>query len=135
VLVGTGAGGTYLLIRHSRPTPASPPAAQAPGAQEKTAAVAALTVNELAARPGDHLGSLQLVGVVAAAEPGTRFVLIDRSEYQACGLGCLTEAGTRKITVRWTGEAPPVERAVRVAGKLARTAQGFTFTATGVDAL
>ena len=47
-----------------------------------------MSVNDLAAKPGEHLGPVQ-VGVVAAVAEGKGFVLVDEREYAACGLSCL----------------------------------------------
>ena len=91
--------------------------------------VAAVSVNDLAAKPGEHLGPVQVVGVVAAVAGGKGFVLVDAREYAACGLSCLAEAGTAKIPVRWGGAAPKLEQALRVAGTLSRTGQGLQFVA------
>lgn len=90
---------------------------------------AAVSVNDLAAKPGEHLGPVQVVGVVAAVSAGKGFVLVDAREYAACGLSCLAEAGTAKIPVRWGGAAPKPEQPLRVAGTLSRTDQGLKFVA------
>jgi hypothetical protein len=45
-----------------------------------------VTVNDLVATPGAHLGLLQLIGVVAAVSEGRGFVLVDPREYGECGL-------------------------------------------------
>ena len=60
----------------------------------------AVTVNDLAGKPGEHLGQVQLIGVVAAVSQGQGFVLVDKREYADCGLTCLAEPGTKKIPVR-----------------------------------
>ena len=88
-----------------------------------------VSVNDLAAKPGAHLGSVQVLGVVAAVSAGKGFVLVDPGEYAACGLSCLAEAGTAKIPVRWGGDAPKLEQTLRVAGTLSRTDQGLSFVA------
>jgi hypothetical protein len=92
-------------------------------------AAGAVTVNDLATKPGEHLGPVQLVGVVAAISEGKGFVLVDPREYAACGLSCLAEAGTAKIPVRWGGDAPKLEQTLRVAGTLSRTDKGLSFAA------
>jgi hypothetical protein len=86
----------------------------------------AVTVNDLAGKPGEHLGQMQLIGVVAA---GQGFVLVDKREYADCGLTCLAEPGTKKIPVRWSGDAPQLEQTVRVAGILSQSEQGLSFVA------
>lgn len=88
-----------------------------------------VTVNDLAAKPGEHLGPVQVVGVVAAVSEGKGFVLVDPREYAACGLSCVAEAGTAKIPVRWGGDAPKLEQTLRVAGTLSRTDKGLSFVA------
>jgi hypothetical protein len=70
----------------------------------------AVTVNDLVEKPGEHLGRVQLVGVVAAVSQGKGFVLVDEREYADCGLTCLAEPGTNKIPVRWSGDAPKLEQ-------------------------
>ena len=45
-----------------------------------------VTVNDLAGKPGEHLGQVQLIGVVAAVSQGQGFVLVDKREYADCGL-------------------------------------------------
>ena len=89
----------------------------------------AVTVNDLAAKPGEHLGRVQLVGVVAAVSQGKGFVLVDQREYADCGLSCFAEPSTKKIPVRWSGDAPKLERTIRVAGILSRGEEGLSFVA------
>lgn len=43
----------------------------------------AVSVNDVAAKPGEHLGPVQVVGVVAAVAGGKGFVLVDAREYAA----------------------------------------------------
>ena len=45
-----------------------------------------VSVNDLVGKPADHLGKVQLVGVVAAVSQGKGFVLVDKREYAECGL-------------------------------------------------
>jgi hypothetical protein len=101
--------------------------AQEPSQQQTLAG--AVTVNDLGAKPGDHLGRVQLVGVVAAVSQGKGFVLVDKREYADCGLSCLAEPGTKRIPVRWSGDAPKLEQTIRVAGILSRSENGFDFVA------
>ena len=117
----------------SSKAPATPKATRPP--QKKTAPIASkpLTVNGLAAKPDAHLGRVSLVGVVASINKGKGFLLIDDAEYKACGLSCLTEAGTKKVPVRWTGLPPKVEGTVRIDGTLTKAAKGFTLAADKVD--
>jgi hypothetical protein len=89
----------------------------------------AVTVNDLAGKPGEHLGQVQLIGVVAAVSQGQGFVLVDKREYADCGLTCFAEPITKKIPVRWNGDAPKLEQTVRVAGILSQSAQGLSFVA------
>jgi hypothetical protein len=102
--------------------------AQDPQPQQKTPE-AAVTVNDLAGKSGEHLGRVQLVGVVAAVSQGKGFVLVDKREYADCGLTCLTEPSTKKIPVRWSGDAPKLEQTVRVAGILSQSEKGLSFVA------
>jgi hypothetical protein len=88
-----------------------------------------VTVNDLAGKPGEHLGQVRLIGVVAAVSQGQGFVLVDVREYADCGLSCLTEQGTKKIPVRWSGDAPKLEQTVRVAGILSQSEQGLSLVA------
>lgn len=92
----------------------------------------ALSVNDLAATPDAHLGHVGLVGVVATVKQKQGFVLIDSREYKECGLSCLTESGTKKIPVRWSGAAPKVKDTVRVDGTLTKAAKGLTLSAQKV---
>jgi hypothetical protein len=89
----------------------------------------AVTVNDLAGNPREHLGRVQLVGVVAAVAQGKGFVLVDKREYADCGLTCLAEPGTKKIPVRWSGESPKLEQTLRVAGILSQSEKGLSFVA------
>ena len=89
----------------------------------------AVSVDDLAGKPGEHLGQVQLIGVVAAVSQGQGFVLVDKREYTDCGLTCLAEPGTKKIPVRWSGDAPKLEQTVRVAGILSQSEQGLSFVA------
>jgi hypothetical protein len=88
-----------------------------------------VSVNDLAGKPGEYLGNVQLIGVVAAVSQGQGFVLVDKREYADCGLICLAEPGTKKIPVRWSGDAPKLEQTVLVAGILSQSAQGLSFVA------
>ncbi len=91
-----------------------------------------LTVDELAANPAAHSGSVSVVGVVGTVNPGKGFVLIDSKEFQNCGLSCLTEPGTNKIPFVWTGAALQVKQTVLVDGILEKTAKGFSIKAEKV---
>ena len=89
----------------------------------------AVTVNDLASKPGEHLGQVQLIGVVAVVSQGQGFVLVDQREYADCGLTCLAEPGTKKIPVRWSGDAPKLEQTIRVAGILSQSENGLSLVA------
>ncbi|MBI5706425.1 MAG: hypothetical protein HZC36_05490 [Armatimonadetes bacterium] len=91
-----------------------------------------LTVNQIAAAPTSHLGKVTVIGIVATVTPKKGFLLIDPKEYKECGLSCLSEAGTKKIPVKWTAASPKKEQKVKVDGTLAKTEKGFSFTATKV---
>jgi hypothetical protein len=93
----------------------------------------AVSVNDLAGKPGEHLGQVQLIGVVAAISKGQGFVLVDKREYADCGLSCLAEPGTKKIPVRWSGDAPKLEQTIRVAGILSQSGLGFSFVVQEID--
>ena len=47
--------------------------------------VGVVSVNDLVGKPADHLGQVQLLGVVAAVSQGKGFVLVDKREYADCG--------------------------------------------------
>jgi hypothetical protein len=91
-----------------------------------------VSVNDLAKKPDEYLGLVRLVGVVAVVSQGKGFVLVDKSEYADCGLSCLAEPGTKRIPVRWSGDAPKLEQTVRVAGILRQTEKGLSFVAEEV---
>lgn len=93
----------------------------------------AVSVNDLAGKPGEHLGQVHLIGVVAAVSRGQGFVLVDRLEYADCGLSCLAEPSTKKIPIRWSGPAPKLEKTVCVAGFLSQNEKGLSFVAQGID--
>jgi hypothetical protein len=95
--------------------------------QQRTPEVT-MTVNDLAGKPGEHLGPVRLIGVVAVVSQGRGFVLVDQREY-ACGLSCLTEQGTKRIPVHWSGDAPKPEQTVRVAGILSQSENGLSLVA------
>ena len=63
----------------------------------------AVTVNDFAGKPGEYLGQVELIGVVAAVSQGQGFVLVDRREYADCGLSCLADQVPRKY--RFAGAA------------------------------
>ena len=88
-----------------------------------------MTVNDLASKPGEHLGPVRLIGVVAVVSQGRGFVLVDQREYADCGLSCLTEQGTKRIPVHWSGDAPKLEQTVRVAGTLSQSENGLSLVA------
>ena len=96
--------------------------------QQRTPEVT-VTVNDLAGKPGEHLGPVRLIGVVAVVSQGRGFVLVDQREYADCGLSCLTEQGTKKIPVYWSGDAPKLEQTVRVAGILSQSENGLSLVA------
>jgi hypothetical protein len=96
--------------------------------QQRTPEVT-VTVNDLAGKPGEHLGPVRLIGVVAVVSQGQGFVLVDKREYADCGLSCLTEQGTKKIPVQWSGDAPKLEQTVRVAGILSQRENGLSLVA------
>jgi hypothetical protein len=52
-----------------------------------------------------------------------------------CGLSCFAEPVTRKIPVRWSGDAPKLEQTVRVAGILSQSEQGLSFVAQEIGIL
>jgi hypothetical protein len=91
-----------------------------------------VSVNDLAGKPSQHLGQVQLIGVVAAVSQGEGFVLVDKHEYADCGLTCLAEPGIKKIPIRWNGDAPKLEQTVRVAGILSQSEHGLSFVAQKV---
>jgi hypothetical protein len=99
---------------------------------QKQTVAGEVSVNDLAVKPGDYLGTVQLIGVVAVVSQGKGFVLVDKREYADCGLSCLAEPGTKRIPVRWSGAAPKLEQTVRVAGILSQTEKGLSFVAQEV---
>jgi hypothetical protein len=58
----------------------------------------AVTVNDLAGKPGEHLGQIQLIGVVAAVSLGQGFVLVDKREYADCGFDLLSRTKYKENT-------------------------------------
>lgn len=90
------------------------------------------TVNDLATNASAYLGKISIVGIVAAVKAGKGFTLVDRREYEACGLSCLDEPDTRKVPVRWEGSSPKLEQAVRVTGLLEKSDRGLIFSAETV---
>jgi hypothetical protein len=100
---------------------------------QKQTRAAEVSVNDLAEKPGEYLGPVQLVGVVALVSQGKGFVLVDKREYADCGLSCLAEPGTKRVPVRWSGDAPKPEQTVRVAGILSRTEKGLSFDGQEVE--
>jgi hypothetical protein len=91
------------------------------------------SVNDLSEKPDRYLGRVQLVGVVAVVSQGKGFLLVDKREYADCGLSCLAEAGTKRIPVSWTGDAPKLEQTVLVVGILRRTEKGLSFVAQELE--
>ena len=96
---------------------------------QSESAGAVLSVNDLAAKANQHLGDVRLVGVVAAVSQGSGFILVDKREYADCGISCISEPGTKKIPVRWSGDAPRLEQTVRVDGTLQQTDKGLSLVA------
>ena len=96
---------------------------------QSESAGAVLSVNDLAAKATQHLGDVRLVGVVAAVSQGSGFILVDKREYADCGISCIAEPGTKKIPVRWSGDAPRLEQTVRVDGTLQQTDKGLSLVA------
>lgn len=95
--------------------------------------VKSVTVNVLAKSPKSYLGNVTVLGTVATVTPKTGFLLIDSREYKECGLSCLSEAGTKKVPVKWAGTAPKAEKPVKVFGVLKKTDKGFEFIASKVE--
>jgi hypothetical protein len=117
--------GAFVLVTDGRNA-----LGQQPQQQTSTGAV---TVNDLANKPNEHLGQVQLVGVVAAVSQGEGFVLVDKREYADCGLSCLAEPATKKVPVRWSGDAPKLEQTVHVAGTLSQSTKGLSLVAQEVS--
>ena len=124
-LAGTGCGKNAAINLETAATTAAP-------IRKAAAPTAPLAVNDLAASPATHLGSVVLVGVVGTVNANKGFVVVDTREFAECGLTCLTEAGTKKIPVRWPGAAPAVKDKVRIDGQLTKDAKGFTLIAEKV---
>jgi hypothetical protein len=103
--------------------------------QQSESTGAILGVNDLATKPTEHLGQVRLVGVVAAVSQGSGFVLVDKREYAACGISCISEPGTKKIPVRWSGGPPKLEQTVRVDGTLQQTDKGLSLVAKEIRVL
>ncbi|KAA0891416.1 hypothetical protein [Oryzomonas rubra] len=97
-----------------------------------TAAVKALAVNQLAAKPEAFVGKVTVVGRVAAATPGKGFTLIDSANCASCTTECPTDKTTKKIPFLWSGAAPVAKAVVKVDGTLKKTAKGYTFAAERV---
>jgi hypothetical protein len=72
---------------------------------------------------------------VAAVSQGNGFVLVDKREYADCGISCIAEPGTKKIPVRWSGDAPKLEETLQVEGTLRQTDKGLSLLAREVRAL
>ena len=106
--------------------------AQQPIGSVSPASSHATTVNDLASDPIAYLGQVAVVGVVAAVKAGQGFTIVDKREYAACGLSCLDEPDTRKIPVRWDGDAPKLEQTVRITGFLEKSDRGLVFSAKNV---
>src|SRR6266702_6094085 len=81
-----------------------------------------LSVNELAAKPDNHLGKVAVVGKVAAVTPGKGFTLVDSSTCSNCATSCLTDKNTKRIPFLWSGASPVAKDVVRVQGTLSKTA-------------
>ena len=99
---------------------------------QKQTGAGEVSVNDLAVKPGDYLGTVQLIGVVAVVSQGKGFVLVDKREFADCGLSCVAEPGTKKIPVRWSGDAPKIEQTVRVVGVLSQIDKGLSLVAQEV---
>jgi hypothetical protein len=117
--------GAFVLVADGRNAPGQQPQQQTP--------TGTVTVNDLANKPNEHLGQVQLVGVVAAVSQGEGFVLVDKREYADCGLSCLAGPATKKVPVRWSGDAPKLEQIVHVAGTLSQSEKGLSFVAQEVS--
>jgi hypothetical protein len=117
--------GAFVLVTDGRNA-----LGQQPQQQTSTGTV---NVNDLANKPNEHLGQVQLVGVVAAVSQGEGFVLVDKREYADCGLSCLAEPATKKVPVRWSGDAPKLEQTVHVAGTLSQSTKGLSLVAQEVS--
>ena len=78
---------------------------------------------------------MELIGVMAAVSQGQGFVLVDKREYADCGISCISEPGTKKIPVRWSGDAPKLEQTVRVNGTLQQTDKGLSLVAKDIGVL
>ena len=90
-------------------------------------------VRDVASKPSAHLGHLTLTGVVGIVTPEKGFVLVDKKEYDDCGLDCLASNEPTKISVLWKGPAPKVKDKVRVEGQVVKEKKGYRFTAEKVE--
>jgi hypothetical protein len=117
-LASTAAGILAICVHAQQPIDSVSPASNR-----------AATVDDLASDPVAYLGSVAVVGVVAAVKAGQGFTIVDKREYAACGLSCFNEPDTRKIPVRWDGSPPKLQQTVRITGVLEKSDRGLVFSA------
>lgn len=73
---------------------------------------------------------LRVEGVVSAAsqEEGS-LALIDRAEFERCGLGC----AELTLPIRWSGPMPAIQDTVRVQGEVQKDGGKLVFVAGSVE--
>lgn len=92
----------------------------------------AVSVNQLAAKPGTYLGPILLLGRVAAVHPGKGLILVDQLECADCAQDSLSDPKASKVPVAWSGPEPAVGTLVSVRGTLAKTDHGYLLTGSKV---
>lgn len=94
-------------------------------------APAVLAVHALVGDPDAHRsGPIALEGVVSAVSPSEGTLsLIDRREFEACGLGC----AERVLPIRWAGPLPEPGAVVRVEGEIQDATSGLVFVARTLE--
>ena len=123
---------TLELAVRAHPAACAPAKGVTP-AKPATSAQAGLGVEEYMKHADRHHGSVIVEGVVTSASKAKGMLsLVDRKEYDACGLSACAEY---TLPIRWTGAMPDLKATVRVTGEAKTAGRKLVFVASSVNAL
>lgn len=90
-------------------------------------------VDELAGKPEEFKGEIQLRAVVAAVKESEGVMsVIDSREFESCGVLTCAE---NYLPVKFSGKLPQPKTVVEMTGRIVKTDKGLVFEAKHVDAV
>lgn len=129
-IVIVGVAFAFLREAPAEPTPAKAPTVLS-SANVNESDVASVHVDELAANPEGHNGTVLIRGVVAGINQEQGVVaLIDSREFEECGT---VACATNYLPVRVSGTLPKALSLVQVVGEVTRGENGLEIRAESVE--